>query len=75
MAQFRGIQGSKRGQKDQNVAIPRKKGQYELKICNYSLNHIGELIVTQLLHKLNPLRFKHDLMDDCKFPAHNIHFF
>ena len=43
--------GQNGGQKGQNVPISRKNVHYELENCNYTLNHVGKLTVTQIWYK------------------------
>ena len=43
--------GQNGGQKGQNMPFSRRNEYYELEFCNYRLNHIEKLTITQMKHK------------------------
>ena len=48
LVQLRSHPGSKQGQKGQDMRFSRKYEYFELEFCNYTLNCVGKLTVTQL---------------------------
>ena len=51
MSHFRAYLGQNGGQKGQNVPFSRRNEYYELEFCNYKLNHVEKLTITQMKHK------------------------
>ena len=51
MLHFRAYLGQNGGQKGQNMPFSRRNEYYELEFCNYRLNHIEKLTITQMKHK------------------------
>ena len=51
MSHYRAYLGQNGGQKGQNVPFSRRNEYYELEFCNFKLNHVEKLTITQMKHK------------------------